>query len=189
MATRAFPAQGRARPSHVKCGPRFSEDMPSATRAPANSAEPRWAAGAAELSTGAEQRIETYEKGKMGGKKQREREAERGPVGDPTPQRGKVVAYTPANNTGQNSYPSKSCRQKRQENLDWRSVTTLVWTINIYVIATKTELDQDTCREDMESPKRKLITQTGKGICSSFQACNILWVKEENDRHQNSIKW
>ncbi|KAK5877538.1 hypothetical protein CesoFtcFv8_025034 [Champsocephalus esox] len=27
--------------SHVKCGPRVSEDMPSATWAPANSIEPR----------------------------------------------------------------------------------------------------------------------------------------------------
>lgn len=42
LATGAFPGRGPAWPSHVKRGPRVSEDMPSATWAPANSAELRW---------------------------------------------------------------------------------------------------------------------------------------------------
>ncbi|MED6252213.1 hypothetical protein ATANTOWER_008531 [Ataeniobius toweri] len=42
MATGVFPGWGPAWASHVKRGPRFSEDMPSATLAPANCSELRW---------------------------------------------------------------------------------------------------------------------------------------------------
>ncbi|TNN88991.1 hypothetical protein EYF80_000869 [Liparis tanakae] len=91
LATGAFPGRGPAWPSHVKCGPRVSEDMPSATWAPANSAEPRWE------QLGLERRVQVQRGGERGirkreegdGRRERERERDMGgrPVGDPTPQR------------------------------------------------------------------------------------------------------
>lgn len=36
---------------------------------------------------------------------------------------------------------------------------------NIYVISKKREMDQDTCREDVEPSERKIITLNQNGIC------------------------
>lgn len=85
------------------------------------------AAGAGELSTGAERRDRVGDKKDRGGRlegrenlrKREKKEEQRGrPVGDPTPQRGKVMAYTqaqhPKTQANTRTPTSKSCRQKKK---------------------------------------------------------------------------
>ena len=104
-------------------------------------------------------------------RKREKKEGRRGrPVGDPTPQRGKVMAYTqarhPKTQASTRTPTSKSRRQKKnlrkiklvlcglyknQHMLAGSACTVLPIIISVVILTTDRELDQDTCREGVDT--------------------------------------